>query len=112
MGPCDVEKHGADGECASACRAAPDDAGEDEQRRGRTCEAGKNGDREEEADGVLAAPVEEEGHGEVKAEKLKGRGRAEALNLKHEIRNGRSQRSMVRGHWGRGEEHRTLNIQH
>jgi len=66
MGPCDVEKHGADGESACACRAAPDDAGEDEQRRCRTCKAGKNGDGEEKPGGVLAAPVEEEGHGEEK----------------------------------------------
>lgn len=65
MGPCDVEKHGADGECASACGAAPDDAGEDEQRRCGKCEAGKYGDREEEPGGVLAAPVEEKGHGEI-----------------------------------------------
>ena len=66
MGPCDVEKHGADGESACACRAAPDDAGKDEQRRCRTCKAGKNGDGEEKTGGVLAAPVEEEGHGEIK----------------------------------------------
>ena len=66
MGPCDVEKHGADGESACACRAAPDDAGEDEQRRSGTCKAGKNGDGEEKPGGVLAAPVEEEGHGEEK----------------------------------------------
>lgn len=65
MGPCDVEKHGADGESACACRAAPDDAGKDEQRRCWTCKAGKNGDGEEEPGGVLAAPVEEKGHGEI-----------------------------------------------
>lgn len=63
MGPCDVEENRADGECASACRAAPDDAGEDEQRRCGTCKAWKYGDREEEPSGVLSAPVEEKGHG-------------------------------------------------
>jgi len=63
MGPCDVEKYGTDGESAAACRAAPDDAGKDEQRRCGTCKAGKNGDGEEEPGRVLAAPVEEEGHG-------------------------------------------------
>lgn len=66
MGPCDVEKDGADGESASVCRAAPDDAGEDEQRRCGACKAGKDGDGEEEPGGVLAAPVEELGHGEEK----------------------------------------------
>ena len=85
MGPYDIDQHGAHGEGASCCCAAPDDSCQDEQGRRGECKAGKNGDRKKEPDRIRAAPFEDEGDG-VEIQEEEGEVNIERSTLNIEVK--------------------------